>query len=72
MVANQLRQLRLRLSYSQLELSVAAEVSPAMVVAIERYGYTPGPDVRAKIAKALGVSESTLWPGLEVTDDKAR
>ena len=70
MVVNQLRKWRLKLSYSQLKLSVAAGVSPAMVVAIERYGYLPGPDVRGRIATALGISEAVIWPSLEVSDGK--
>ena len=71
MVVNQLRKWRLSLGYSQLELSVVAEISPVMIVSIERYGYLPGPDVRARIAAALNVSETTLWPDvIGISDGK--
>ena len=69
MIVNQLRKWRLKLSYSQLKLSVAAGVSPAMLVAIERYGYLPGPDVRVKLANALGISEAMLWPDVVGVSD---
>jgi len=58
-------QLRKELHLSQLELSIQSQVSPAMIVAIERYGYKPGPAVRSKIAAALGVKESLLWPDVQ-------
>ena len=63
--------LRCKLGYSQLELSVAAGVSPVMIVAIERYNYIPGPDVRAKLALVLGMAEGAIWPKQqEVTSDR--
>jgi len=62
MEMNQLQNRRFALGYSQLKLSVIAGVSPAMIVAIEKYGYMPGPWVRSKLVKVLGVSEAILWP----------
>ena len=59
---NQFKKSRIARGYSQLKLSVVAGISPAMIVAIEKYGYIPGPWVKAKLVKALGVSEATLWP----------
>jgi len=64
MLANQLRLWRLSLGFKQQELAAQAGVSPAQIVAIERYYHLPGPEVRAKLAAALGVSELQLWPGL--------
>ena len=64
---NQLRNSRVACGYSQLQLSVVAQVSPAMIVAVEKYGYMPGPWVRSKLAKALGVSAEKLWPSLADT-----
>lgn len=64
---NGLKRWRKRLDYSQMELSIAAGISPAMIVAIERYGYLPGPEVRAKLAKTLNIEEATLWPSLAGT-----
>jgi len=61
---NTLRAKRTKLHYSQLELSIVAGVSPAMVVAIERYLYVPSTEVRTKLAKALNTSEVRIWPSL--------
>jgi transcriptional regulator with XRE-family HTH domain len=62
------RQLRKKLQFSQLELSIVAQVSPAMVSAVEKYGYVPGVEVRAKLAGALGVKESVIWPEIETAE----
>jgi len=67
---NYLRKWRLELGFSMQELAVKAHVSPATVNTIERYGHLPGEDVRARIAAAMGVSESVIWPSLGVTDGK--
>ena len=64
MEEEQFRTLRNARGYSQLKLSVIAGISPAMIVAIEKYGYVPGPWVRSKLTAALGVSEASLWPKL--------
>ncbi len=42
---------------------LAAQVgtSPSMLTFIERYGHTPGPELRQRIAQALGVPETDLW-----------
>ena len=70
MRVNQLREYRTKLGIRQQELAVRAGVSPALLVAVERYGHLPGADVRARIAAAMGVSETTLWPGVaEVASD---
>lgn len=61
---NRLKQWRHTFKMSQLALSVESKVGPSMVVAIERYGYFPGPKVRAKLTKALGITEAALWPDL--------
>ena len=50
---------------TQLELTIKAHVSPAMVVAIENYNYKPSPEVRAKIANALHTSPESIWPETE-------
>ena len=46
----------------------AAGVSIATIVLIERYGHVPGADVRARLAEALGVSESVIWADLETEE----
>ena len=67
-MTNQLKKWREKLNYSQMELSVAAKISHATVVSIEKYGYLPGPYVRFKIAKTMNLSESVIWPGTEVQE----
>lgn len=64
MIENKLKTWRQKLRFTQQELTQAAGVSIATIVLIERYGHLPGEDVRGRIAAALGVSETTLWPSL--------
>jgi transcriptional regulator with XRE-family HTH domain len=61
-VANRLRQLRRSQELPIYGLAVRASVSPTIVSSIERFDYRPGPKVRARLAQALGVSESDIWP----------
>lgn len=61
---NRLRELRLGRGMVLQELAVKAGTSPSMLVAIEKYGHLPGPDLRERIAAALGVAEGAIWPGL--------
>lgn len=56
---------RQRQGLAQTALAVAAGVSPGLVCAVERYGHRPRPEVRARIARALGVEAASLWPGLK-------
>ena len=65
MTNNQCMAIRNKRGYSQQKLSIIARISPATLVAIERYGYVPGPWVRRKLARALRVSESRIWPELD-------
>jgi DNA-binding XRE family transcriptional regulator len=65
MAENKFRQVRNVLGVPMIELAIKSRVSTATLVGIEKYGYTPGPGVRAKLAAALGVSESKLWPELQ-------
>ena len=69
MIQNKLRTWRQKLGFTQQELVQAAGVSIATIVLIERYGHLPGEDVRARIADALGVPESVIWPSIEVVSD---
>lgn len=68
MKQNSLRKWRLKLEFSMQELAVKAHVSPATINTIERYGHFPRADTRSRIAAALGISESVIWPSLEVFD----
>lgn len=51
------------------ELAVKAHVSPATINTIELYGHFPRSDTRSRIADALGVPESAIWPPLESDND---
>jgi transcriptional regulator with XRE-family HTH domain len=63
---NRVKELRKKRGMSQAELAVKARTSPTMLVMIERYGHRPGPDLRERIARALGVTPEDIWP--EVRD----
>ena len=62
---NYLRKWRLEMKFSMQELAVRAHVSPATINTIEHYQHYPRADTRSRIATALGISETTLWPNLE-------
>jgi transcriptional regulator with XRE-family HTH domain len=68
MVNENFWKLRKKLQFSQLGLAVSAQVSPAMVSAVEKYNYIPGAKVRTKLAGALGVKESMIWPEIETAE----
>lgn len=65
---NYVRHTRKVLGLSQLALAIRAGVSPATLVAVERYGYRPTEPVRQRIAAALNERPNDLWPE-EGTDD---
>jgi transcriptional regulator with XRE-family HTH domain len=69
---SRLRDERLRRQLPQAALAVVAGVSPSLVVAVERYGHRPRPETRARLARALGVSETALWPLRDVRGQEAR
>ena len=58
--------LREQRGMSQEALAMASKVSLKWVGYIERTGYRPGANLRARIASALGVSEGEVWPEAEV------
>lgn len=61
---NRLRELRCQRGLAQQAVAVAAGTNVPTIVAIERYGYVPQNDLRQRIAKAVGVEETAIWPGL--------
>lgn len=73
-IDNKLKQRRKQQGFSVRGLSVAAGISTATIVAIERYGDFPSAKTRAKLGRALNMDESMIWPHLqtplEVSDDK--
>lgn len=64
--------LRNALGYSQQQLAIMAKISPATIVAIEKYGYMPGAWVRKKLARALKVPETSVWPELNRRREASR
>ncbi|MFH1925666.1 MAG: helix-turn-helix domain-containing protein [Chloroflexota bacterium] len=67
---NMLRVWRRRLSFTQVELAKTAHCSRATIILIERLKHYPTSKVRSRLATALSVSESVIWPTLEVADGK--
>jgi transcriptional regulator with XRE-family HTH domain len=63
-IDNSLKRLRKQQGFSVWGLSVAARVSAATITIIERYSACPSAKTRAKLARALNVSESIIWPHL--------
>ena len=64
---NNLRMLRKRLGFSQVGLAEAAHCSRATIIIVERLNHYPTAGVRSRLATALGVSETTLWPQLKAS-----
>jgi len=54
---------RRRLGLSQMGLARRASTTTSMLVNIEKYGYMPGSEVRARLALALRTTVAELWPG---------
>lgn len=62
---NNLKRLRKAQGFSIMELATITGVSTARIVGVERYNLYPGPSVRARLSKALRISESVIWHDLE-------
>jgi ribosome-binding protein aMBF1 (putative translation factor) len=45
-----------------LELAARVRCSPSLIHSIERYDHQPREQTKARIAAALGVSVSDIWP----------
>lgn len=61
---NQFKIYREKAGLAQMAVAVKSKTSIATISAIEKHGYIPGPDLRARIAKVLRVSANKLWPEL--------
>jgi len=66
---NNFRQLRKQQGLSIMELAAITGVSTATIVGVERYDLYPGPSVRLRLSKALGISETAIWTSIEVVSD---
>jgi lambda repressor-like predicted transcriptional regulator len=63
--SSQLRTIRRKHGLSLWGLAVRARTSPGTLSAIERWGYRPGTELQQRIATALGVAVTEIWPGVE-------
>ena len=59
---NRLRELRKEQGLALWGLAARTGVSASTLSAIERWDYLPTPPVRQRIAEALGVEASAIWP----------
>jgi len=62
MMSLRVKDLRQQRGWSQWALATRAGTSPTMLCAIEKHGHVPGPDLQRRIAQALEVSVTDLWP----------
>ena len=68
---NNFKQLRKQQGFSIIELAARTGVSTAIIVGIERYNLYPGPSVRERLAKVLGVRHHVvIWPSVEANNGK--
>ncbi len=56
-----LRAERTRRGLALLALSTRAGCSTSTLLAVEKYGFSPRSETRARIATALGVPVGTIW-----------
>lgn len=61
-VINQLKAIRTARKLSVWGLAARAKTSATTVSAIERWNYCPGQNLRQRIASALEVEVSDIWP----------
>ena len=61
-VMNRLRAIRQAQKLSLWGLATHAKTSATTLSAIEKWGYHPGAGLRARIAAALGVQVTDIWP----------
>jgi len=64
---HRLREARTTANLALRGLTARSGVSATTLSAIERWGYLPAPETRSRIAAALGISISELWPEMEAT-----
>jgi DNA-binding XRE family transcriptional regulator len=64
-VINNLKVIRIAQKLSVWGLAARAKTSATTVSAIERWGYRPGKDLSQRIAEALHVKVTDIWPSKE-------
>ncbi len=62
--SNNLRVIRLQAELAMWGLSAQSKVSPALISAVEKWGYYPGEKIRVRLAEALDVRVDEIWPAL--------
>ena len=68
---NRLRELRCQRGLAMWAVAAQSRVNPSLLSGIERYDYQPSAPVRERIAVALGVAVTDIWPK-EVREPEAR
>ena len=61
---NRIKELRQGLGLSQTALSAAIQCTPPYLIFMEKHGYVPQAALRRRVAAALGVTETDVWPDL--------
>lgn len=61
-MTNRLEALRREKGMAQRGLTALSGVSAGTISAVEKWGYRPAPDTQRRIAEALGVAVSDIWP----------
>jgi lambda repressor-like predicted transcriptional regulator len=59
---NNLKAIRAARDLALWGLAARARVSATTLSAVERWDYLPGPGVRQRVAVALGVPATDIWP----------
>jgi transcriptional regulator with XRE-family HTH domain len=59
---NRLKEIRLQKGFSQLDLAKETNIAPTDISRIENNWLQPYPEWRKRMAKALDVAESDLFP----------
>lgn len=61
MISN-LRTIRLQKGLTISEVAVRSKTSQGTVVFVEKYGHTPKAETKVRLAQALDVPVSAIWP----------
>jgi DNA-binding XRE family transcriptional regulator len=67
---NKLRDIRRSRGLPIMGLAVMAGTSTSTLIAIERWNYRPGPELRERIADALKVTPSDIWSELSEVEQE--
>jgi transcriptional regulator with XRE-family HTH domain len=68
-MSNKLAEIRTQSNFKLRELAIRARVSASTLSDIERYGYVPRLTTQQKIAQALDVEATIIWPETQSSSD---